>query len=135
MDDLRELETLAAEPVTVKVAGGAIEVRPMTALTAARFARAAKPFLGALEFSEGAVIDVGELMADHGEALIDAVAIAAGHPVDFVGELALDDFADLAAAVLEANIDFFAHRLLPRIMGRLAETLGRLGGGPTPSSS
>ena len=133
MDDLRELETLAV--VTVQVAGGAIEVRPMPALRAIRFARAARPFLEVLDLREGATIDVLQLMGEHGEALLDAVAIAVDRPVEWVGELALDDLSDVAAAVLEANIDFFAHRLLPRIMGRLAETLGRLGGGPTPSSS
>ncbi len=66
------------------------------------------------------------LMAEHGEAVIAAIAIAARRPVDWVAGLDLDEAVRLAEAVFGVNADFFIRRLLPSVTqaaARIGQTL------------
>ena len=67
------------------------------------------------------------LLAEHGEAVIDAVAIASRRPPEWVTNLALDDAVRLAEAVFEVNADFFIQRVLPSLTEaatRVSQILG-----------
>lgn len=110
------------------------------------FIRAVRPMFGALasllpsiplgdQEGEGAelqipdmsVMQLFELVADHGEELIEAVAVAIRKPAKEVAELDTPEFISLLRAVVEVNADFFV-RLVAKEMA--APALGT-----TPSSS
>jgi hypothetical protein len=136
---MSELDDILPATVTVKLRkAGEIEVSPMAPIQLARFARAVKPI------AAGGVQDLAgldraamiSLFADHGEAIIAAVAAATGLSESAVGEeCSLDEVVDLAAAVWEVNADFFALRLAPAIRHFVEKAVSRAGAGQTPSSS
>lgn len=121
-----ELSRLApAATKTVAAGGEEIEVAPMTVGQLPAFARAIRGVPLNLEGE----IDVVALVGDHGDQIAEAVAIAVGRPTAWISGLALDEFAQLAAAVLEVNADFFAQRVLPGMtvaLTRLTSTLGSI---------
>lgn len=137
---MSELDDILPEGVVVKLKGGPGEcrVKPMAPIQLARFARVVKPVIGAVPASIGSLDRqalIG-LFADHGEALIAAVAVATDLPEEFVGcECTLDEVIELAAAVWEVNADFFAQRLAPAIRHFVERAVSRNGAGRTPSSS
>lgn len=53
------------------------------------------------------------IVATHGDAVGEVIALALGKDVDFVSKLAVDDVVRIAAAVFEVNKDFFSQSLLP----------------------
>lgn len=97
-----------------------------------RFLRAAKPVFGALAgLANGAKeLDLVGLVAEHGDALIEAAAVATGKTPDWLGEGGADEFAHLIKAILEVNGDFFAKKVAPQLEGA-----GMTGVGLTPSNS
>jgi hypothetical protein len=113
-----ELETLDPAPRTVSAGGETIEVRALTIGQLPAFVRALRPALGLLE---GGEVDVVALVAEHGEAVIEAVSVATGRDYAWLAGLAPDAFAVIAGAVLEVNMDFFVRRLAPAL-NRILET-------------
>lgn len=108
-----ELETIY-QPKTLDVAafGGIVLVVPLTVGQLPAFARAIRPLAPTLQ-SGGA--DWLDLLAEHGEAMIESVGIGTGlTPADLHG-LPPDEFVALAAAVMEVNMDFFVRRLAPAV--------------------
>lgn len=73
------------------------------------------------------------LISEHGETLIDALAIATRRPREWVAALELDDAVKLTSTVFEVNADFFIQRLLPSITEAAARLETRMPG-RTPSS-
>lgn len=117
MDDLDVLE-----PTEVKVVAGGrtFTVRPLTVGQLPAFARALRPVLPALQRALGGngAVDpaaIADLIADHGDALIDAVAIAAGAKRKDVEALDPLAFIELATPVIRVNADFFSRRLRPAV--------------------
>jgi len=91
----------------VTLASGVVTVRPLTLRQLPAFARAVQtilPFLLA-----GQVIAA---LTEDAAALIAAVAAATGIAPEAMPEDPAE-FVDLAGAVVEVNVDFFARRLLP----------------------
>lgn len=79
-------------------------------------------------------IDPVELIAEHGDEIIKAVAIATDINVADIQTAAADEFIELATVVFEVNADFFVRRLAPIVgqaMQRVATKTG--GAGLTPS--
>lgn len=120
-------------PVFVEIAGERIELSPLKLGELPAFARAIQPLVGHLSASP----DWLALLAEHGDAAIVAIAVAARRPVDWVNGLDLGEAVYLAEAVFEVNADFFIRRLLPRVTqaaARIGQTLESPMHGATPSS-
>lgn len=120
-------------PVTLDIGGERIELTPLRVGDVPAFARAVQPVATSLSASP----DWLTLLAEHGEAVIEAVAIASRRPVDWVTNLALDDAVRLAEAVFAVNADFFIQRVLPSLTEaatRVSQTLAARIPGATPSS-
>ena len=129
-------ETFAAlppVPVTLVIGGEPLELTPIRVGELPAFARAVQPVAVSLSASP----DWLALMAEHGEAVIEAVAIATRRPVDWVAGLGLDEAVRLTEAVFEVNADFFIQRVLPSLTEaatRVSQTLGVQIPGAMPSS-
>lgn len=77
--------------------------------------------LQGVDLSDGFELDaLNDLIALHGDQVIDAVAIAIAQPSARVAELLPDEFIELAAKVLEVNGDFFVQRAAPAMKRQLA---------------
>ena len=120
-------------PVSVEIAGERIDLTPLKVGEVPAFARAVQPIAASLSASP----DWLALLAEHGEAVIAAIAIATRRPVDWVAGLDLDEAVRLAEAVFGVNADFFIRRLLPSVMraaARIGQTLESPMHGATPSN-
>ena len=109
-------------PVTLVIGGERLDLTPLKVGDVPAFARALQPVVASLSASP----DWLALLAEHGEAVIDAVAIASRRPPEWVTNLALDDAVRLAEAVFEVNADFFIQRVLPSLTEaatRVSQTL------------
>ena len=110
-------------PVTLVIGGERLDLTPLKVGDVPAFARAVQPVAASLSASP----DWLALLAEHGEAVIDAVAIASRRPPEWVTNLALDDAVRLAEAVFEVNADFFIQRVLPSLTEaatRVSQILG-----------
>ena len=108
--------------VTLVIGGERLDLTPLKVGDVPAFARAVQPVAASLSASP----DWLALLAEHGEAVIDAVAIASRRPPEWVTNLALDDAVRLAEAVFEVNADFFIQRVLPSLTEaatRVSQTL------------
>ena len=121
-------------PVMLVIGGESLELTPLKVGDVPAFARAVQPAAASLSASP----DWLALLALHGEAVIEAVAIASRRPPEWVSGLALDDAVRLAEAVFEVNADFFIQRVLPSLTeaaARVSQTLGAGVPGAMPSSA
>lgn len=126
-----ELETLyQPKVIDVVVRGGTVSVAPLTVGQIPAFARALRPLVPALQ---GGAADWLGLIADHGEAVIEACSIATEMKHEDLGGLPPDEFFALAEAVIEVNMDFFTRRLT-RAVEQAADRIVKIAGtGLTPS--
>lgn len=141
--DRNDLDVLDPPTVEVDFQNERLVIRPLTIGQLPRLVRAAKPVVDAvLELdaapSQEGLIDLAlGLIAEHGEALPLAAAIAIGRDPEWVAKADTAEFLDLAVAIFEVNRDFFVRKLGPRLQvlraGGAAEA--RPGDGATRSSS
>lgn len=132
MSDGLDLIDPPGEPVTL--GGKTYTVGPLTIGQLPAFARAIKPVSGAIEealrsgagFSADLVLD---LIAEHGDTVIEAVSIATGIAADEVRKGNAADLLSVVPAVLKANRDFLLGRLTP---GLRAAMTAAAGAGSTP---
>ncbi|MCK4125672.1 hypothetical protein HFK83_25380 [Ralstonia pseudosolanacearum] len=129
MDDLDKLIPQAAELV---VGGEALAIEPLKVGRLPAFLRAISPTLQQLNAPS---IDWLGLFIEHGEDLLQAVAIAVDKPRVWVDALAADEAILLAAKVVEVNADFFTRTVLPRLDGLFAHVTQAAASGSTPSSA
>lgn len=131
-----DLDILDPTGRNVTVAGQSITVRPLTIGQLPRFVRAIRPAWPQLagHGEEEESPDWLALVAEHGEALIEAAAVATGIESKKIEALAPDEFVVLCGAMFEANIDFFVQRLGPamerasdRIVAATARIVSRAG--------
>ena len=120
-------------PVVLVIGGERLELTPLKVGELPAFARAVQPVAASLSASP----DWLALLAEHGEAVIEAVAIASRRPAEWVAGLGLDEAVRLAEAVFEVNADFFIQRVLPGLTEAAARisTLGTRIPGATHSSA
>ena len=116
-------------PVSVEIVDEHIELTPLKVGEVPAFARAVQPIAASLSASP----DWLALLAEHGEAVIAALAIATRRPVDWVAGLDLDEAVRLAEAVFGVNADFFIRRLLPSVT-QAAARIGQALESPTPGA-
>lgn len=123
---MSELEKLVSKTVTVRVGTEDVDVTPMRVGAWAAFLVAAKPFLSGLTVSvtdKEKEKDLGiEMLLEHPEALVKAVAVATKMSEKKVEALFPDEFAGLLQAVITVNADFFTTRVLPAFT-RLVDTV------------
>lgn len=107
--------TEAIEPSTVDFKLNDVDytIKPITVGQVPRLLRLLGPAIS--EFSGGALDKdlVVTMLSEHGDQLLEAVALMSNAPQDVVGAMTPDDFIALAMAVVEVNTDFFVNRLVP----------------------
>ncbi|MGH8572894.1 MAG: hypothetical protein ACREX8_10000, partial [Gammaproteobacteria bacterium] len=106
MDDFAALPPV---PGSIDIDGETIEISPLRIGELPAFTRAIRPFAEQLTGE----MDWPSLIADHGEAVLQALAIAARRPCSWVEGLAIDEAIRLADALLEVNADFFVRAVTP----------------------
>ena len=112
---MSDIESLFKPPVTVLVAGVAVEIRELTVRQLPPFLRAAAPVLNAMAAPGG--FDLGGVMA-HTDAIVAAVQVATGVDPEWLATLPATELLTLLEGVVEANVDFFG-QALPSFMARL----------------
>lgn len=131
------MDTMAAlPPLTTRlvIQGETIDLTPLKVGELPVFARAVQPIAAHLSASP----DWLALLAEHGEAVLTAVAIASRRPRDWVAALAIDEAIHLADTVFEVNADFFIRRVWPSLTAaaaRIGQTVGTRMPGATRSSA
>lgn len=123
-----DLDVMVPQPQVVEIAGQCLDVTPLVIGELPAILKAVRPFAAHLAGEP----DWLALITEHGDALLTALALGSRRPRDWVDALPIDDALILAAAVFEANADFFVRRVAPRI-GALAQSLSTRLAGPTPS--
>jgi len=76
-----------------------------------------------------------DLLAAHGNGVLELLALTTRPERAWVDDLSLDDAVQLAAAVFKVNADFFVHRVVPgitRSADQLAPLIRTLGTAPSP---
>ncbi len=125
-----DLNTFVPEARGIELAGKTVVVLPLRIRQVPMFARLIAP--------AAAILATGDLLAAvtrYGEDLIQAVAVATGESVEWVGELTSDDFVLLAGLVVEVNADFFVQQVMPKLT-KVSDTLmAMLGRMPSTHSS
>ena len=134
MDDFAALPPV---PTSIEIGGEPIEILPLRIGELPAFARTIRPFAEQLTGE----LDWDTIIADHGEAVLQALAVATRRPCSWVEGLAIDDAIRLADALLEANADFFVRAVTPactRMAEHLASRmagLGRSSGSSEPATA
>lgn len=125
------LETYIPEVRRPVIGGKAVSVAPLKVRQIPAFARAVSPAAAALFAG-----DIAGAIGRHGESLIEAISIATGEPVEWLGDLEALDFMRLVADVVEVNADFFGRRMAPELSALVKRmTTAITGATPSPSSS
>src|SRR5262245_58385054 len=115
------LETFPPIPLQLRVAGEALQVSPLTLGELPRFILAVRPLAGLLDLSDLSAAGLEGsfnwiwLLGQHGEAMLELLALASRRERRWVNALSLDDAVALASAVWEVNADFFVEHVVPAI--------------------
>jgi hypothetical protein len=131
-----DFETFPPVPQVVTVAGVAVELTPIRLGELPRILAAVRPIAADLSAQPDWLV----LLARHGEAVLELLALATRRDRAWIEALALDEAVTLAAAVFEVNADFFVRRAAPSIASageRLAPILQdgkEVGTMPSPDS-
>lgn len=133
MDDLENV--LPAEWQVVTVGGELIEVTPLTIGQLPAFTRALRPCLAQFDGAGDGGVDIAALLAEHGEHIIEAVAVAVRRPREWVSALPADEFIALAEKIMEVNADFFLRRVLPALTSATQRITSMVGRTPSNASS
>ena len=127
-----DFQTFPPVPKVVTVAGTTVDLTPIRLGELPRLLAAVRSLAADLS----AEPDWFDLLARHGEAMLDLLALTTRRDRSWVNDLSLDEAVTLAAAVFEVNADFFVGQVVPAIQGaaqRLAPTLGQMRAGTAPS--
>lgn len=123
MDATQGLEVIQPALGEVTLGDGrAITVRPVTMGQLPKFIAATKPLLGAFStLPKGAdELAMFAALAEHGEAVNQALAIVTPLTLAEIEELGPDDGLALVLAVFRVNRDLFQRRLLPMLVQALS---------------
>lgn len=113
-DEADGLDMIDPAPALVRFRGEQLELRPLRIGQLPAFSRLVRPIVA--EFTPGRNPDwvdsddlmVLELTELHGEAIIEAAAIATGRPVDWIADVdSTTELVDLVRQIVEVNRDFF----------------------------
>lgn len=122
-----DVDVLDPPSRTVRFCGREVQVEPMTIGKVPAVTRA----LRGVRLGDSSLPGVMELVAEHGDQVLQAAALATGLPLEEVQAASLDEFIELFGAIVEVNAAFFT-----RAAAHLVGTLQAFhGGGPTSSTS
>lgn len=124
------LDTYVIDVRQLLVAGKSVGIAPLKVRQIPAFTRAVGPVLAPLLAG-----DLMSAVAQGGDDLVRAAAIATGESVEWLGELLPDEFLTLLANVIEVNADFFVQRVLPTLNAAAEKTQAILGATPSLSSA
>jgi len=131
---MNDFDAFPPTPQPLEVAGVELPITPIRIGEVPALLAAVRPF--AHQLVDGDPDWLG-LLADHGDALITAIAVASRRPKEWVESLAMDDAIRLATALFEVNADFFVQRVVPTIQHAAARINAPMSGplaGLTPST-
>lgn len=123
---LDDVDVIDPPSRTLQFGGRELQVHPMTVGKIPAVTRALRGMR--LEATDAA--GIMELVAEHGDQVLQAAAHATGLPLEEIQAASLPDFVELFAAVLEVNSAFFT-RAVTRLQAAFAQPLG---GGRTSST-
>lgn len=137
----KSIEFVAPLAVTFTIEGKDLTITPLRVGELPAVVRAVEPMLDELLAmqAEPTPLDMVKLLGRHGEPMVLTIALCSRQPLEWVGQLLADRFAELAAVCVQVNADFFG-RAMPAI-GSLASRLqsaapaAASSTGPTPSIS
>jgi hypothetical protein len=109
---MEDLQQMVPETVEVTVGGKTLSIGPIRIRQVSRVARHVG---GLVRFFAGDAIDFEGLLTEGAEDLMEALAAATDQPVEWVGELDLDEVVRLTRTVIEVNADFFVRTVLPEV--------------------
>lgn len=132
---MNDLEKMTPAGVQVKVGGENVTVSPIRVKELPQLMRVAKPFEADLNRKIEGKADIIRMLAAHPDSLIEAVAICCRKPIEWVDALELDEFVQVALAVIEVNFDFFIQKVLPAVEAGMQNLGGKLDGLNSISSS
>lgn len=129
---VNELEQLVGDTpaIEVRAGGETIRVSPIKVRELSPFMKAVEPMLAMIDRTDRNQL-VTDLLVQHTDSLIRAVAIGVRKSEDFINALDIDELIELAAVVIEVNTDFFIQRVLPKVAQgteRLESRMNNLGG-------
>ena len=128
---MTDFQTFPPAPVVVQLSCGALELTPVRLGELPRLLAVVRPFADAIS----AEPDWLDLLARHGNGVLELLALTTRRERAWIDDLSLDDAVQLAAAVFEVNADFFVHRVVPgitRSADQLAPLIRTLGTAPSP---
>lgn len=131
---MSDFDAFPPTPQSMEIAGVELAITPIRVGEIPALLAAVRPFAHRLVDGEP---DWLELLADHGEALITAIAVASRQHQEWVAALAMDDAIRLATTLFEVNADFFVQRVVPTIQHAAARINAQMSGplaGLTPST-
>ncbi|EWS54267.1 MULTISPECIES: DUF6631 family protein [unclassified Methylibium] len=124
--------TFPPSPVVVTLSGGALELTPIRLGELPRLLAVMRPLASELSADP----DWLALLGQHGDSMLDLLAITTRRERAWINDLPLDDAVQLAAAVFEVNAGFFVGRVVPGIQrsaDKLAPLIRNLGTAPSPA--
>lgn len=122
-----DLENALGLPREITVAGEVLTLKPLRIGQLPAFVRTISPVITSVSTPP---IDWLQLLGDHGDAVLAALAIALDRPRAWVEQLEAGDALWLISQVIEVNADFFTRQVLPQLDRLLPATPGS-----TPSSA
>lgn len=131
---MNDFDAFPPTALSLEIAGAGLAITPIRIGEIPALLAAVRPFAHRLVDADP---DWLALLADHGDALLAAIAVASRRPKEWVDALALDDAIRLAAALFEVNADFFVQRVVPTIQHAAARINAQMSGplvGLTPST-
>lgn len=129
---MTDFQTFPPAPVVVQLSCGALELTPVRLGELPHLLGVVQPFADAIS----AEPDWLDLLARHGNGVLELLALTTRRERAWIDDLSLDDAVQLAAAVFEVNADFFVRRVVPgiaRSADRLAPLIRTLGTAPSPA--
>lgn len=133
IDPAAEFLALFPEVETIKLGESQAEIRVLDARHLAAVARILKPVVTSspslrFDISSKDVVVISlamtELLADHGERMFEAIAVALDWTPDRVGSLPPDKLIEIATAIVRKNYDFFTLRVAPLAADALENASG-----------
>lgn len=129
MDDLQQL---IPEPVELTIAGETLGIGPIKMRQLSKVAR----HVGRIaQFFSSEEINFEGLLSVGADDLMAALSAATDKPVEWIGELNLDEIVRLTRTVVEVNADFFARTVMPEVEKAKTALSALAPPGATPSNA
>lgn len=136
-----DLDVLDPAMGVVKFRGERLEIKPLTIGKLPKFMRLARPIIEAVvsrddlpDEDAGLINLIVKLIAEHGEAAVEAMAIVTGKPAAWIEEGSPAEFPALVRGFVAANKALFGQWIAPQAVGPAVPATAD-GSGPTQSSS